>query len=174
MKRNEDEAMTAAQLRQLRDGWRPAGELPADYAAQVVTVAVKRRRARRMGLSALLALVAVIPVVWQLRVAPEVVAERSVPEATPMVAAEAVAEAPALGSATGAEGGLLPQPVPQPVAETGTPAPIVEVAPDLVAEAVVLRPERALKSRRSYRDSFRELGEEYDGLADIYFDDAAR
>ncbi|NQW62017.1 MAG: hypothetical protein HQ461_04230 [Deltaproteobacteria bacterium] len=169
MKRNEDEAMTAAQLRQLRDGWQPAGELPADYAAQVVAVAVKRRR-RRMGLSVLLALVAVLPVVWQLRQAPEVVAETSMPEATPMVAAEAVAEAPALGSATGAEGGLLPQPV----AETGTAAPMVEVAPDLVAEAVVLRPERALKSRRSYRDSFRELGEEYDGLADIYFDDAAR
>ena len=170
MKRNEDEAMTAAQLRQLRDGWQPAGELPADYAAQVVAVAMKRRRARRVSLSVLLALVAVIPVVWQFRDAPEVVAETSVPEATPMVAAEAVAEAPALGSATGAEGGLLPQPV----AETGTPTPMVEVAPDLVAEAVVLRPERALKSRRSYRDSFRELGEEYDGLADIYFDDAAR
>jgi hypothetical protein len=174
MKRNEDEAMTAAQLRQLRDGWQPAGELPADYAAQVVAVAMKRRRTRRIGLSVLLALFAVVPVVWQLRDAPEVVAETSVPEATPMVAAEAVAEAPALGSAPGAEGGLLPQPVPQPVAETGTPAPMVEVAPDLVAEAVVLRPERALKSRRSYRDSFRELGEEYDGLADIYFDDAAR
>jgi hypothetical protein len=170
MKRNEDEAMTAAQLRQLRDGWQPAGELPADYAAQVVAVAMKRRRARRVSLSVLLALFAVVPVVWQLRDAPEVVAETSVPEATPMVAAEAVAEAPALGSATGAEDGLLPQPV----AESGAPAPMVEVAPDLVAEAVVLRPERALKSRRSYRDSFRELGEEYDGLADIYFDDAAR
>jgi hypothetical protein len=170
MKRNEDEAMTAAQLRQLRDGWQPAGELPADYAAQVVAVAMKRRRTRRVSLSVLLALFAVVPVVWQLRDAPEVVAETSVPEATPMVAAEAVAEAPALGSATGAEGGLLPQPV----AESGAPPPMVEVAPDLVAEAVVLRPERALKSRRSYRDSFRELGEEYDGLADIYFDDAAR
>jgi hypothetical protein len=170
MKRNEDEAMTAAQLRQLRDGWQPAGELPADYAAQVVAVAMKRRRARRVSLSVLIALFAVVPVVWQLRDAPEVVAETSVPEATPMVAAEAVAEAPALGSATGAEGGLLPQPV----AESGAPPPMVEVAPDLVAEAVVLRPERALKSRRSYRDSFRELGGEYDGLADIYFDDAAR
>jgi hypothetical protein len=170
MKRNEDEAMTAAQPRQLRDGWQPAGELPADYAAQVVAVAMKRRRARRVSLSVLIALFAVVPVVWQLRDAPEVVAETSVPEATPMVAAEAVAEAPALGSATGAEGGLLPQPV----AESGAPPPMVEVAPDLVAEAVVLRPERALKSRRSYRDSFRELGEEYDGLADIYFDDAAR
>jgi hypothetical protein len=170
MKRNEDEAMTAAQLRQLRDGWQPAGELPADYAAQVVAVAMKRRRARRVSLSVLLALFAVVPVVWQLHDAPEVVAEASAPEIAPMVATEAVAEAPALGSATGAEGGLLPQPA----AETGTPAPMVEVAPDLVAEAVVLRPERALKSRRSYRDSFRELGEEYDGLADIYFDDAAR
>ena len=170
MKRTEDEAMTAAQLRQLRDGWQPAGELPADYAAQVVAVSMRRRRVRRVSLSVLLALFAVVPVVWQLRDAPEVVAETSVPEATPMVAAEAVAEAPALGSATGAEGGLLPQPV----AESGAPAPMVEVAPDLVAEAVVLRPERALKSRRSYRDSFRELGEEYDGLADIYFDDAAR
>ena len=174
MKRNDDEAMTAAQLRALRDGWQPAGELPADYAAKVVDVSMRRRRVRRMGLSALLALVAVVPVVWQLRDAPEVVAEASAPEAGPMVAAEAVAEAPALGSATGAEGGLLPQPVPQPVAETGTAATMVEVAPDLVAEAVVLRPERALTSRRSYRDSFRELGEEYDGIADIYFDDTAR
>ena len=83
MKRNNDEAMTAAQLRQLRDGWQPAGELPADYAAQVVAVSMRRRRVRRIGLSVLLAVVAVVPVVWQLRDAPEVVAEASTTEIAP-------------------------------------------------------------------------------------------
>ena len=163
MKRNEDEAMTAAQLRQLRDGWQPAGELPADYAAQVVAVSMRRRRVRRISLSVLLALVAVVPVAWQLRDAPEVVAEAS----APMVATGEVLEGPEVVS---------------PVIEAFAPQPPEEAAqeparsqePDLVAEAVVLRPERVLTSRRSYRDSFRELGEEYDGIADIYFDDTAR
>jgi hypothetical protein len=167
MKRNDDEAMTAAQLRQLREVWQPTGELPADYAAQVMAVAMKRRRVRRVSLSVLLALVAVVPVVWQLRDAPEVVAEASAPEIAPLVATGEVLEGPEVVSPEIAA--VAPQP-PEPAAQE----PARSQEPDLVAEAVVLRPERALKSRRSYRDSFRELGEEYDGLADIYFDDAAR
>ena len=163
MKRNEDEAMTAAQLRQLRDGWQPAGELPADYAAQVVAVSMRRRRVRRISLSVLLALVTVVPVAWQLRDAPEVVAEAS----APMVATGEVLEGPDVVSPVIAA--VAPQP-PEPAAQE----PARSQEPDLVAEAVVLRPERVLTSRRSYRDSFRELGEEYDGIADIYFDDTAR
>ena len=163
MKRNEDEAMTAAQLRQLRDGWQPAGELPADYAAKVVAVSMRRRRVRRISLSVLLALVAVVPVAWQLRDAPEVVAEAS----APMVATAEVLEGPVVVSPVIAA--VAPQP-PEPAAQE----PARSQEPDLVAEAVVLRPERVLTSRRSYRDSFRELGEEYDGIADIYFDDTAR
>jgi len=169
MKRNDDEAMTAAQLRQLRDGWQPGGELPADYAAQVMAVAMKRRRARRIGLSVLIALVAVIPVVWQLRQAPEVVAEAAAPKGTALVAAEGLREGPTVVAPVIAEMALPPQPD-EPAAQE--PARNQEL--DLVAEAVVLQPERASTSRRHYRDSFRELGEEYDGLADIYFDDAAR
>jgi len=167
MKRHDDEAMTAAQLRQLRDGWQPAGELPADYAAQVVAVAMRRRRVRRVALSVLLAVVAVVPVVWQLRDAPEVVAEAAAPEIAPMVATGEVVEGPEVVSPVIAA--VAPQPL-----EPAAQEPARSQEPDLVAEAVVLQPERALKSRRSYRDSFRELGEEYDGLADIYFDDAAR
>jgi len=167
MKRNEDEAMTAAQLRQLRDGWQPAGELPADYAAQVVAVSMRRRRVRRIGLSVLLAVVAVVPVAWQLRDAPEVVAEASAPVSAPMVATGEVLEGPEVVSPVIAA--VAPQP-PEPAAQE----PAHSQEPDLVAEAVVLRPERVLTSRRSYRDSFRELGEEYDGIADIYLDDTAR
>ena len=166
MKRNEDEAMTAAQLRQLRDGWQPAGELPADYAAQVVAVSMRRRRVRRISLSVLLALVAVVPVAWQLRDAPEVVAEASAPEIAPMVATKEVLEGPEVVSPVIAA--VAPQPP-----EEAAQEPARSQEPDLVAE-VVLRPERVLTSRRSYRDSFRELGEEYDGIADIYFDDTAR
>ena len=150
MKRNEDEAVTAAQLRQLRDGWQPAGELPADYAAQVVAVSMRRRRVRRISLSVLLALVAVVPVA-----------------SAPMVATGEVLEGPEVVSPVIAA--VAPQPP-----EEAAQEPARSQEPDLVAEAVVLRPERVLTSRRSYRDSFRELGEEYDGIADIYFDDTAR
>ncbi len=167
MKRNNDEAMTAAQLRALRDGWQPAGELPAEYAAQVVAVSMRRRRVRRIGLSVLLAVVAVVPVVWQLRDAPEVVAEASAPEIAPTVTAEAVREGPEIVSPVIAA--VAPQP-----SEEAAQEPARSQEPDLVAEAVVLQPERASTSRRHYRDSFRELGEEYDGIADIYFDDTAK
>ena len=167
MKRNEDEAMTAAQLRQLRDGWQPAGELPADYAAKVVAVSMRRRRVRRISLSVLLALVAVVPVAWQLRDAPEVVAEASAPVIAPMVAMGELLEGPEVVSPVIAA--VAPQPP-----EEAAQEPARNQEPDLVAEAVVLRAERVLTSRRSYRDSFRELGEEYDGIADIYFDDTAK
>lgn len=117
--------------------------------------------------SVLLAVVAVVPVVWQLRDAPEVVAEASAPEIAPTVTAEAVREGPEVVSPVIAA--VAPQP-PEPAAQE----PARSQEPDLVAEAVVLRPERVLTSRRSYRESFRELGEEYDGIADIYFDDTAK
>lgn len=172
MKHNEDEAMTASQLRQLCDGWQPAGELPADYAAKVVAVAMRRRRVRRIRLWVLLALVAVVPVVWQLRDAPEEVAEASAPEIAPMVATGDVLEGPEVVSPVIEAVG--PQPPELAAPELAELEPARSQEPDLVAEAVVLRPERALTSRRSYRDSFRELGEEYDGIADLYFDDTAR
>ena len=162
--------MSAEQLEALRQQWQPLGDLPADYAAKVVVVAKRRQRVRRVALSALLALLAAVPVVWSLQERPEVVAAASTSEQSPAVApTEVTAIAPPLVAGPEvAEGGLLPQVVAPEGAEIA-----LEREPDLVAEAVALRPERAAKSRRHYRDSFRELGEDYDGLADIYFDEAA-
>lgn len=162
--------MSPEQLQALRQQWQPLGDLPADYAAKVVVVAKRRQRVRRVALSALLALLAAVPVVWSLRDRPEVVQAASTPEPTPPVAPTEVAAVapPIVAGPEVAEGGLLPQVVAPEGAEIA-----LEREPDLVAEAVALRPERAAKSRRHYRDSFREFGEDYDGLADIYFDEAS-
>ena len=170
MREHEASPMSPEQLEALRQHWQPLGVLPADYAAKVLVVAKRRQRARRVALSALLALLAAVPFVWSLQDRPEVVAAASTPEPHPAVAPTEVAAVvpPLVVGPEVAEGGLLPQVVVPEEAELA-----LEREPDLVAEAVAMRPERAAKSRRHYRDSFRELGEDYDGLADIYFDEAA-
>lgn len=163
MKPNEPSPLTREQLETLRRDWQPEGALPANLAGRAVKVARRQQRARRVALAGLAALLAAGLFAWSQQQEPAAVAELVQPEAAPVVIAAAKTDTAAPPVA---EGGLLPQPQPKGF----MPPPTRES--DLVAAAIVLPAEHAVKSRRHYRDSFRELGDEYDGLADIYFDES--
>lgn len=164
MKPNDPSPLSREQIDALREAWQPEAALPDDFAGRVVAVARRQQRVRRAVAGSVVALAAAALFAWSQQQS-QTIAEVVQPETAPVM----VAPPPAVAAPTMiAEGGRLPQPRTE---RFGPPPPRDA---DLIASAIVLPMERAVKSRRHYRDSFRELGDEYDGLADIYFDESVQ
>ena len=149
MRKNDEHVLDAEQLQSLRAAWQPEGALPTGYAERIVRTSQRRRR-QRAGATALLLLVAVSYAGLRLS-APSEDRALQVATVTPVVAE--------------ASGGASQQ-----AGFVEEPAAASEHV-DEVAEAVALTTDRVAPSRHDYRDSFRSMGDEYDGLAAIYFDD---